>query len=68
MMKNLTIISLVAVFSFMFSHSVLAKGSTLVDGSGKPVKVASGCAKVAKSGKSDFHYSACHKIKPKKVK
>jgi hypothetical protein len=68
MMKNLTLISCVAIFSFLFSHSVLAKGSTLVDGSGKPVKVAGGCAKVTKSAKSDFHYSACHKIKPKKVK
>ncbi len=67
-MKNLITLSFLAVLSFSFSHTVLAKGSTLVDSSGKPVKVAGGCAKVTKTSKTDFHYSACHKIKPKKVK
>ncbi len=68
MNKNIIALAAIAVLSFSFSGVVSAKGSTLVDSSGKPVKVAGGCAKVAKSGKTDFHYSACHKIKPKKVK
>jgi hypothetical protein len=65
-MKYVMTMSCIALFSFVFSHTVLAKGSTLVDGSGKPVKVAGGCAKVTKSGKNDFHYSKCHKIKARK--
>lgn len=68
MIKQIVILGSVAIFSFLFSSTVLAKGSTLVDGSGKPVKVAGGCLKVKKSGKHDFHYSACHKIKAKHVK
>ncbi|MFT5419353.1 MAG: hypothetical protein ACI9D5_000087 [Candidatus Endobugula sp.] len=68
MMKHLMIMSCLAVFTFAFSNTVLSKGSTLVDGSGKPVKVVEGCAKVTKSSKNDFHYSTCHKIKAKKTK
>ncbi len=68
MIKRVMTLGLLAVFSFSFSHMTLAKGSTLVDGSGKPVKVAGGCAKVSKSGKNDFFYSACHTIKPRTVK
>jgi hypothetical protein len=68
MMKRLMTMSFLAVFSFALSHTVLAKGATLVDGSGKPVNFAGGCAKVTNSGKNDFHYSTCHKIKAKKAK
>jgi len=67
MTKRFTLIFLSIIFSSLLSHGVMAKGSTLVDGSGNPVKTSDGCAKVAKSGKTDFHYSKCHKIKPKKV-
>ncbi|MGH1440476.1 MAG: hypothetical protein ACRBBR_10220 [Cellvibrionaceae bacterium] len=67
MIKRTAIIFLSIFFSSLLSHGAMAKGSTLVDGSGNPVKTSDGCAKVAKSGKTDFHYSKCHKIKPKKV-
>jgi hypothetical protein len=67
-MKKISMVASMALMAFCFSGFSLAKGSTLVDGSGNPVKVAGGCAKVAKSGKTDFHYSVCHAIKPKPVK
>lgn len=66
MMKRFLAIASLIIFSLSFSHVSIAKGSTLVDGSGKPVKASVGCVKVTKSTKNDFHYSACHKIKPKK--
>ncbi|MGH1487654.1 MAG: hypothetical protein ACRBCI_15675 [Cellvibrionaceae bacterium] len=67
MIKRISIIFISIILSTFMSHGALAKGSTLVDGSGKPVKSSKGCVKVTKSGKTDFHYSKCHKIKPKKV-
>jgi len=67
MIKRVTIIFLSLIFSSVISHGAMAKGSTLVDSSGSPIKSSDGCMKVKKSGKNDFHYSKCHKIKPKKV-
>ncbi len=66
MVKSFSVMLGITLSCFFFSHTVAAKGSTLVDGSGKPIKVAGGCMKVSKTGKNHFHYSACHKIKPKK--
>ena len=68
MIKRMFAISSMALLCLSVNPMALAKGSTLVDGAGKPVKASIGCVKVKKSTKNDFHYSACHKIKPKKVK
>lgn len=68
MIKKIMTISSVALLCVAVNPAAMAKGSTLVDGSGKPVKASTGCVKVTKTSKNDFHYSACHKIKPKKVK
>ena len=55
-MNRVITLGFVALLSLSFSQITLAKGSTLVDGSGKPVKAGvGGCAKVAKSTKNDFH-------------
>ena len=68
MLKRFITVGFIALFSLSVSTIVSAKGSTLISGNGKPIKSGSGtCVKVTKAAKTDFHYSACHDIKPRKV-